>query len=173
MRTRTSIIVAACTAAVLASGVAPAAAVSEQEAATRAFTGRMLAAPQPEAFVRRLPVRVVVRVPARTSRLWVRVGGRNVTARFRRARGSLRVAELGRGDGLRYGRNHLSVLAERRRGRPVADTRSFVLARRHPELVRVRVRRGLLTSLEVRVAGEATLAQRRFGQPGKSRGVSP
>src|SRR5215218_7330134 len=126
MRTRTTILVAAVTAAVLAGSVSPATAVSERSAAARAVVGRMLAAPRPEALVTRLPLRVVVRVPARTSRLWVRVGGRNVTARFRRTRGSLRIAHLGRGDGLRYGRNHLSVLAERRGGQPVVDTRSFV-----------------------------------------------
>jgi hypothetical protein len=167
LRTRTTIIVGAVTAAVLAGGVSPAAAVSEQAAAAEAVAGRMLEAPRADALVKRLPVRVVVRVPARTSRLWVRVGGRNVTARFRRTRGSLRLAHLGRGDGLRYGRNHLSMLAERRGGRPVVDTRSFVLARRHPELVRLRVRRGPVTSLNLRVAGEATLAQEHFGQPGE------
>jgi hypothetical protein len=167
MRTRTTILVAAVTAALLVGGVSPAAALSEQAAAAKAVAGRMLASPRAEAFVTRLPVRVVVRVPARTSRLWVRVGGRDVTARFRRAGGSLRVADLTRGDGVRYGHNHLVVLAERRGGRPVIDARSFVLARRYPELVRLRVRTGPVTSLGVRVAGGAGLAPEHFGQPGE------
>jgi hypothetical protein len=165
-RTRTTVIVATVTAAVLAGGVAPATAVSERSAAARAVAGRMLAAPRPEALVTRLPVRVVVRVPAGTSRLWVRVGGRDVTARFRRTRGSLRVAHLIRGDGLRYGPNHVVVRAERRGRRPVAEARSFVLARRQDGLVRLRIRRGPVTSLDVRVAAPG-LAAEHFGQPGE------
>src|SRR5919108_811443 len=164
--TRTVILVCAVTAAVLAGGVAPATAVSERSAAARAVPGRMLAAPQAEALVTRRPVRVVVRVPARTTRLWVRVGGRNVTARFRRAGGSRRIARLTGADGLRYGPNHLSVLAERRGRRPMADARSFVLARREDGLVRLRVRTGPVTSLNVRVAGGAGLAPEHFRHPG-------
>jgi hypothetical protein len=74
MRTRTTILVATLSAAALAGGVAPAAAESDQAAAARAVTGRLLAAPRAEALVNHVPVRVVVRVPARTSRLRVRVG---------------------------------------------------------------------------------------------------
>jgi hypothetical protein len=167
MRTRTTIPVAAVTAALLAGGVAPAAAVSERSAAARAVAGRMLAAPQAEALVKRLPVRVAVRVPAQTSRLSVRVSGRDVTARFRRARGSLRVAHLTRGDGLRYGPNHLFVLAQRGGRRPVAEARSFILARRHPGLVRLRLRPGPVTSLNVRVTGVPSLAPEHFRRPGR------
>lgn len=165
--TRTTIVVSVVTAALLAGGVTQATAGSQQTTATKAAPGRMLQTPRPEAFVKGLPVRVVVRVPARTSRLWVRVGGRNVTARFRRSGGSLRVARLRRSDGLRYGRNHLSVLAERRGARHVVDARSFVLARHHRQLVRLRVRPGAVTSLRLRVAAEASLAQRSFGAPGE------
>jgi hypothetical protein len=165
LRTGTSMVVAAVTAALLAGGASPSAAVSDRELATRAVTGRMLQAPRPEALVRHLPVRIVVRVPARTSRLRVRVGTRDVTASFRRARGSLRVARLTRRDGLRYGRNHLFVMADRRGRRPVADARSFVLARRRPGLVRLRVRTGPVTSLSVRVAGKAFLAPEHFRRP--------
>jgi hypothetical protein len=167
MRTRTSILVAAATTAVFAGDVAPATALSERSAAAKAVSARMLAAPRPEALVTRLPVRVVVRVPAEAGRLWVRVGGRNVSARFRRTRGSRSVAYLRRSDGLRYGPNHISVLAERRGGRPVADARSLVLARRQDGLVRLRVRTGPVTSLHVRVAGGAGLAPEHFGQPGE------
>jgi hypothetical protein len=166
MRSLTTVIVATVTATLLAGGVTPAAAESEQTAAARAVAGRMLVAPRAEALVKRLPVRVAVRVPARTGRLWVRVGGRNVTARFRRSRGSLRVAKLTRGDGLRYGHNQLSVLAKRRGGRPVMQARSFVLARRQDGLVRLRVRPGPVTSLNVRVAGRASLAPGHFGKSG-------
>src|SRR5919108_4397090 len=165
--TRTVILVCAVTAAVLAGGVAPATAVSERSAAARAVPGRMLAAPQAEALVTRRPVRVVVRVPARTTRLWVRVGGRNVTARFRRIRGSRRIARLTGADGLRYGPNHLSVLAERRGGRPVADARSFVLARRQRGLVRLRLRPRPVTSLNVQVTGVPSLGPEHFRQPGE------
>jgi hypothetical protein len=111
--------------------VSPAAAESEQAAAANTVAGRLLTAPRAEALVKRLPVRVALRVPARTTRLRVRVGGRNVTSRFRRRGGSLRVANLTRGDGLRYGRNHLVVLAERRGGRHVMEARSFAS---HPYL---------------------------------------
>jgi hypothetical protein len=164
MRTGTPILVAA---AMLAGGASPSGAVSDRELATRAVVGGMLETPRPEAFVKRLPARVVVRVPARTSRLRVRVGRRDVTGSFRRAHGSLRVAHLTRRDGLRYGRNRLFVMAERRDGRPVVDARSFVLARRHPELVRLRVRPGPVTWLSVRVAGKAFLAPEHFRQPGE------
>jgi hypothetical protein len=167
MGLRISILVAAVTAALLGSSAAPAAAVSEKSGAANAVSGRMLSAPRVEALVTRLPVRVVVRVPARTSRLRVRVGGRNVTARFRRTRGSRRVARLTRGDGLRYGRNHLSVLAERRGRRPVTEARSFILARRQNGLARLRVRPGPVTSLNVRVAGRAALGPEHFGRPGE------
>jgi hypothetical protein len=168
MRTRTSIFVAAVTAAMLAGAVAPAAAESERSAAARAVAGRMLAAPRAEALVKRLPLRVAVRVPAGTSRLWVRLGGRDITARFRRTRGSLRVTDLARGDGLRFGRNHLFVLAQRRGGRPVAEARSFVLARRQDGLARLRLRRGPVTSLNVRVTGVPSLAPEHFRQPGEA-----
>jgi hypothetical protein len=166
MRSRTTILVAAVTVALLAAGVAPAAAISQRTAATNAVAGRLLQAPRAEALVTRLPVRVVVRVPARTSRLRVRVGGRDVTARFRRGRGSLRVARLTRGHGLRYGKNHLVVVAERRGGRPVIDTRSFVLARRDRDLVRLRIRKGPVTTLRVWVAGGVSLAPQHFRQRG-------
>jgi hypothetical protein len=167
MRTRSSILVAAVTAALLAGGVSPAVALSEPSAAATAVAGRMLVAPRAEALVTRLPVRVAVRVPARTSRLRVRVGGRDVTARFRPRGGSLRVAKLTRGAGLRYGPNHLLVLAQRRGRRPVAEARSFVLARRQDGLVRLRLRRGPVTSLGVQVTGAPGLAPEHFRQPGE------
>jgi hypothetical protein len=164
MRTRRVLLVAVVTAALVSAGAAPAAAVSERSAAASAVPGRLLQAPRAEALVTRLPVRIVVRVPARTSRLSVRVGGRDVTARFSRGRGSRRVARLTPGDGLRYGVNHLVVLAERPGGRRVIDARPFVLARRDPDLVRLRMRKGPVTKLAVRVAGGLALAPPHFAQ---------
>ena len=162
-RTRAGIFAVALTAVLQAWGVSPATA-QPAPSGDLAVGGRMLVAPRSEALVKRIPARVVVRVPARTTRLSVRVGGRNVTRRFRRGSGSLRVARLRRRDGLRYGLNYLVVLAERRGGRRVIDTRSFVLARRHPDLARLRVRKGPVTRLDLPVAGGRALAPRLFGQ---------
>ena len=158
------LVFAAMTAVVLAAGAPPAAAQThQQELALRAVTGRVIAAPRPEALATRLPVLVRIRVPAGTTRLRVRVGTRDVTTRFRRARGSIRVAKLTRGNGLRYGTNHLSVLAERGSRRPVVHARSFVLARRDANLARLRLRGGPVTALAVRVAGGVRLAAPHFG----------
>jgi hypothetical protein len=167
MRTRTPIVVAAVTAAMLAGGVSPAAAAgSERSAAARAVPDRMLVAPRAEAFLTRLPVRVVVRVPARIRGLRVRLGGRDVTARFRGARGSLRVARLTRRDRLRWGDNHLAVLARQRGRLSVVESRSFVLARRDADLVRLRIHPGAVTSLNLRVSAPE-LAPRDLGRSGE------
>ncbi len=48
-------------------------------------------------------------------------------------RGSLR-----RSDGLRYGENQLSVLVSRRGRKPIAQARTFVVARRSARLARLR-----------------------------------
>jgi hypothetical protein len=164
MRRATAVLIAAVTTLLLAGVAAPSGTASERKAAPTAATGRILVTPRREALVTRLPVRVVVRVPPRTTRWRVRVGRRDVTARFRRGRGSLRVARLGRLNGLRYGHNHLFVRAERSGRRPVIEARTFVLARRTRGIVRVRVRRGPVTSVSVRVA-VPTLAPEHFGQP--------
>ena len=95
------------------------------------------------------------------------MGGRDVTARFPRTGGSRRVAHLTRGDGLRRGSNHLSALAERRGRRPVMDARSFVPARHDPGLARLRIRKGPVTPLTVRVTGAPSLAPEHFGRPGE------
>ncbi|HEX5713251.1 MAG TPA: hypothetical protein VFX85_08065 [Solirubrobacterales bacterium] len=174
MRARTTILgaIAAATALGLPT-LAPAAeapkttATAETRAATKSVDGRLLAAPRPGALVRRSPVRVAVRVPPQTTRLWVRAGGRNVSKRFRQREGSLRVARLGRGDGLRYGRNHLVVIAARRGAAPLIDSRSFVLARRDSRLVGVRVEPGPATKLRLRLARGGELAAEHFGVPGE------
>ena len=148
-------IIAVATMALLAGGASSSLAATERDAAARAVPGRMITAPAPEAVATRLPVRVAVRVPPRTRRLHVRLGRRDVTARFRRGRRLLRVARLTRSDGLRYGDNRISVLVQRRnRLRPVVQARSFVLARHQANLVRMRVRPGAVTRLGIRV-GEA------------------
>jgi hypothetical protein len=149
--------------AVLAVGASPGVA-QPQGGNPDAVDGRLLVAPRSQALVKRVPVRVVVRVPARTTRLSVRVGGRDVTRRFRRRSGARRVAHLTRRDGLRYGVNQIVVLATRRGGRPVIDVHSFVLARRDPELVQLRVRRGPVTTIGLRVAGGLALAPEHFGR---------
>jgi hypothetical protein len=159
--------VVAVTAALLAGGVSPVAAEAKQAGDAKAVAARMLVTPGSEALVTRLPARVVVRVPSQTTRLRVRLGRRDVTARFRPGGGSRRVARLRRSDGLRYGHNHLTVLAERR-GRPAAeDAHSFVLARRDAKLARLRVRPGPVTSLNVRVPRAPRLAPKHFGQAGE------
>ena len=84
-----------------ATGATPAGAQTQRDLALRAVPGRMFEAPGVEALATRLPVLVRVRVPAGTTGLRIRLGARNVTSRFRRARGSMRVANLTRTDGLR------------------------------------------------------------------------
>jgi hypothetical protein len=159
MRTRTAFLLAAVTVLVLAADVSPSAALSEQQAAIQSVPGQMLVVPRSDALITDLPVRVAVRVPSRTTRLRVLVGKRDVTTRFRSAGGSLRVADLGSGDGLHYGANHLIVLAERRGGSPVLDARSFVLAHLDAGLARVRIRPGPVTSVDVSVAAPNLTAQ--------------
>ena len=133
MRARTTLLVAIAAMALLALPASASAAkalkttaTAETKAATKSVDGRLLAAPRRGALLRRSPVRVAVRVPPKTKRLWVRVGGRNVTKRFRDRKGSLRIASLTRGDGLRYGRNNLVVIADRRGAAPLIDTRSSI-----------------------------------------------
>jgi hypothetical protein len=147
--TRISVLVACVTGVMLA--CAPPAAA--QYARLGAVPGQMVAAPRADGFAKRLPVRVAVRVPARTARLQILLDRRDITSRFRGVGGSRRVAHLTRGDGLRYGWNRLIVRAVRSRGRPVIHARSFVLARRHDGLVRMRIRSGPVTSLNARVTG--------------------
>lgn len=143
---------------VLAIAAVPAAALSERASNAQAVPGRMIAAPRSDAIVKRLPVRVALRVPANTTRLRVRLGRRDVSGRFRAEGASLRVAHLTRADGLRYGRNHLRALVERRGGRPLIHASTFHVVRHHAQLVQVRVRPGPVTSLNVRVAGAARLS---------------
>ena len=106
--------------------------------------------PRPDAVVKRLPVRVVVRPPAGASSLRVHVGNRDVTGRFRRVGRSRLVGVLSRRQGLRYGWNEVSVLRGRGAGLRVVEASSFVLARRVRSLARLAVRPGAVTSLSVR-----------------------
>jgi hypothetical protein len=166
VRTRSALISLALTILLLASGAAPSAALSERAATARAVPGKVIAAPALDAIVKRLPVRVAVRLPANATTLRVRVGRRNVSGRFEGS-GSLRVAHLGLGDGLRYGQNHLKVLVERRSGRPLIHAQSFSVVRHYPQLAQVRVRPGPVTSMSVRVpqVGKlATIRRTRFAR---------
>ncbi len=115
----------------------------------------MIAAPGSDALIRQLPVRVVARAPAGTSRLRVTLGGRNVSARFRAGSGARRIAHLTRADGLRYGANRLVVTAQRRGRQPLIAARTFFLLRRQSGLVHTRLEPGAVTSLTVRLSAAA------------------
>jgi hypothetical protein len=143
----------AATAAPSARPKAPSTRPGQVVSAANAVPGRMVSAPRQGALVRRLPARVVVRVPHGTSRLLVEAGGRDVTARFRRSGASARVAELSTRDGLHYGTNRLFVLAQRHGRSPVSQTISFVVARRDDGIARLRVRPGPVTSVRARTLG--------------------
>ena len=93
--------------------------------AASAAPARLIESPSAKAILTKAPVRVAVRRPA-GAKLTIRLGRRDVTSRFRTKGGAL-VARLTTGDGVRYGRNHLFVLAERsgrRRGRAAARSSS-------------------------------------------------
>ena len=90
-----------------ASGPAPAG-----SAATTTAAAPVILTPSGDAVFTRPQVRVVVRAPAGASRTRVRLGDRDVTARFR-AEGGRLVGRLAPRDGLRYGRNELVVVAHR------------------------------------------------------------
>jgi hypothetical protein len=152
-----AILVAAGAAAVLAGSTTPASAISERSASAQAVPGQMIRAPQSEALVMDLPVRVAIRVPRGTSRLFVRVGGRDISARFRHAGGSLRVAEVRLRDGLEYGINQLYVLAERRNQPPLSQASTFTLARRSDGIARLSVDPGAVTSVRAQVVGPIRL----------------
>ena len=147
-------LVAAGTAALLVCA-SPAAAQPQRSAA---MPGQMVAGPGEDTFVTQLPVRVALRLPARTTHLRVRLGRRDIASRFRPAGGTRRVARLTAGDGLRYGTNQLVVRAERRAGRPVIHARSLVVGRSVRGLVRLRVRPGPVTSLRARLAAPSALS---------------
>ena len=118
--------------------------------AARAVPGDMLVSPKADALIKGARARVAFRVPAGTSRLWVRLNGRSITSRFRR-RGSQRLAILSRQSGLRYGRNSLYVLANRSGRRGLVEARSFTLARRVQGLARLKMNPGPVTRVDIRV----------------------
>ena len=140
-------------------GVAEAKLSAEEKAALRSVPGKVVRTPRSEGLYTQTPARVVLRLPARSTRLRVRLNDRAVTRHFRR-RGSLRVARLTRRDGLRAGKNQLSVLVERRGRRPVAQARTFVVARRSARLARLRVRPGAVTRVDLRVGSPGLLPLR-------------
>ena len=117
----------------------------------------IIRAPRSEMLVMHLPVHMAIRVPAGTTHLWLRVGGRNVTSRFRAA-GSLRTANLTRRDGLQYGENEVSVLVQRRGHSPESEARSFILVRSQSGFVHARINPGPVTSLNLWMADPSSLA---------------
>ena len=148
---RRPIVLATLTASLLCGGVTPAHAQSD----ARGVPADMIVAPGVEAIATHLPVRVAVRVPANANRLRVRLGRRDVSGRFNAAGASLRVARLTLGDGLRYGQNHLSVVVGRRGRSPLVHARGFSVVRHNARLAQVRIRPGPVTSVNIRVAGQA------------------
>jgi hypothetical protein len=126
--------------------------------AMKAAAAPLIAAPGHNAVITRTPVRVEVRAPARARRVRIHLGRRDITSRFR-AEGALRVARLRVRDGLRYGRNHLFVLAERRGRRALTNARTFVLARRSDGLVHLRLRRGVRLTAQIDIGGPPGIAR--------------
>ena len=115
--------------------------------AVSAAPARLIDSPSAKAILTKAPVRVAVRRPA-GAKLTIRLGRRDVTSRFRTKGGAL-VARLTTGDGVRYGRNHLFVLAERSGRRAQSSGRSFFLVRRSAGLVRLKLGQGLPRSAQV------------------------
>ena len=105
---------------------------------TQANAAPSIASPRADAVITGSPVRVVVRAPARRTR--VRLGDRDVTARFR-VRGGRLVGRLSSRDGLRPGRNRLLIVGSRGGKAVVRQARSFFLVRRSRRLVRVSLSR--------------------------------
>jgi hypothetical protein len=115
-----------------------------------AVVGQMIVAPQDDAFVTQLPVKATIRMPAGATGLAVTLHGHKVTGRFHSAGKGLRVATLRRTDGMAWGSNELLVIAKRRGRKPLLQARSFYVARR-ANLVRLTVRPGPVTSVDVRL----------------------
>lgn len=105
----------------------------------RAVTAQMLTAPEAFSVKKKLPVRVSVRVPKGTTKLTVRVGNHDLSKRFRGG-GKVRSASLDRGDGLRYGTNTVTVIAERGKSRRVIHSRTFYVVRPARGLVDLNLR---------------------------------
>lgn len=135
---------AAASLALAVAAPAPAASLTNAETenaakSIRAVTAQLLTAPQAYAVKKKLPVRVSVRVPKGTTKLTVRVGNRDLSKRFR-AGGKVRSASLDRGDGLRYGTNTITAIAERGKARRVIHARTFYVVRPARGLVSLRLR---------------------------------
>jgi hypothetical protein len=106
------------------------------------------------------PVRAGVRIPRPVERLRARLNGRRIGGRFLSRTGVVRSASLSPSDGLRYGRNVLTVLAARANGaydierHVVRVTRAAALAAAGSD---TRRRHGA----SVRLDGRASLARRK------------
>jgi hypothetical protein len=132
-------------------GTAAASAATGAPVTHRPVPGALLVTPQAQAFLLRGPVRVVVRVPAKTTRLHVELNKRSISSRFRRLGARKRVAVLTRRNGVRFGRNRLLVEAQRGRLPTIIQARTFVLAPRRNWLARLQFERGPVTSVRVRL----------------------
>ena len=151
-RPKPALLLAAVTALLVPTILAPSAAASEQTSAARSIARDLIVSPKQDAFIKRPQARASFRVPAGTNRLWVRLNDESIAARFSRS-GSLRIATLSLQGGLRYGQNTLFVLAKRSgRRRPVADSHSFVIGRRVQGLARLKMIPGPVTLVDLRGA---------------------
>ncbi|MDQ3720213.1 MAG: hypothetical protein M3350_05440, partial [Actinomycetota bacterium] len=102
-------------------------------------------------------MRVVVRRRAGV-RTRVLLGRRDVTRRFR-SRGRRLVGRLGRREGARLGRNHLSVVSRRRGKAAQRQGRSFFVLRRVKGLARVRVRGRNPARLQIDIVSRGSRAR--------------
>jgi hypothetical protein len=151
-RRRKPVALRAASAALLAAAVLPAASpASEQSVAARAKPGNIITSPKPDALVLGGQVRVSLRVPGGTRRLWVRLNDRNITSRFSSV-GGQRVATLSGGSGLRFGNNTLSVLAKRGGRAATIEADSFTFGRPAGGMAQLKLKPGPVTSARIRIA---------------------
>ena len=176
MRTRTSILVAAVTAAVLAGGVSPA--TAGIGASSGGESGCWADARGPagggtrhaSAGASRSPGARPDQSPARTA-TWAGATSEPASA-LTVGRCASRTSPVARAcaTGPIISSSWPSAVA----AGPSAEARSFVLARRQNGLVRLRLRRGAVTSLGMPdTTGAPGLAPEHSASPGKSKGVSP
>lgn len=129
------------------------AAPSPAGASSAVRASKLITAPHGGALVTRTSVRVVVRHRA-GAKTRVQLGSRDVTRRLR-VKGSALVGTLRRGDGLRYGRNHLSVISKRRGKAEERHARSFFFLRRSNSFLRVGLRSANPARLRIDVVSGA------------------
>lgn len=145
---------------------------SEAEQAARninSIPADLIGSPRPRAVLRKLPVTLKVHAPAGTTRLSVRLNGRDLSRRFRGGIG-VRSAKVNRAGGLRYGINVLAVIAHRGSSRRLNRSEVFYVVRPVRRLANLRLR---ITDLGVGLTLRATTASLPAGSElGASRAVA-